>query len=370
MSSQLPLILYPSHLNTHFQSQHLTFDQYIAQTEANIARARLDLTPATAAHIIDVNSPYAWAPPKKGHRGVLLIHGLLDSPFSLRDIGQYFLSRGFLVRSILLPGHGTRPGDLLVATADDWVATVNYAIRCLQTEVDDIWLVGLSGGASLAMHYAAYHPAIRGLVLFSPLIHLKTPWTCLAKPLATLGRYYPPIAWCKRVPEIDNCKYESFPFHLVQQAYRLTQLMQSIPTLTCPIWMTYSVDDETINTNSAYHFFAKQPHPQNQLLIYSKYIPASHLINIHYRNSAFPSEQIIDFSHVGLHINPQNPHYGRNGDYPAVVYQPKHPLVSSTSVYLGALSRQNLRDYRLRRLTYNPDYADLLSRLDDFLQIN
>ncbi|MEK9627804.1 MAG: hypothetical protein VW455_02155 [Nitrospinota bacterium] len=45
--------------------------------------------------------------------GVLLIHGLTDSPFLMRDIGERFRENCFWVRSILLPGHGTLPGDLL-----------------------------------------------------------------------------------------------------------------------------------------------------------------------------------------------------------------------------------------------------------------
>ena len=38
--------------------------------------------------------------------GVLLIHGLTDSPYSLRRVGQILYERGFYVLGLRLPGHG------------------------------------------------------------------------------------------------------------------------------------------------------------------------------------------------------------------------------------------------------------------------
>ncbi|MGI9500774.1 MAG: hypothetical protein ACR2P3_12090, partial [Geminicoccaceae bacterium] len=43
-------------------------------------------------------------------RGILLIHGLNDTPFSMWDLGSRFAKACYLVRGVLLPGHGTVPG--------------------------------------------------------------------------------------------------------------------------------------------------------------------------------------------------------------------------------------------------------------------
>ena len=44
--------------------------------------------------------------------GALLLHGLTDSPYSLRRIGEILYARGFYVLGLRLPGHGTIPGAL------------------------------------------------------------------------------------------------------------------------------------------------------------------------------------------------------------------------------------------------------------------
>ena len=44
--------------------------------------------------------------------GALLIHGLTDSPYSLRRAAQILNDRGFTVVGIRLPGHGTTPAAL------------------------------------------------------------------------------------------------------------------------------------------------------------------------------------------------------------------------------------------------------------------
>ena len=50
---------------------------------------------------------------RKYKRGILLILGLYDSPYVMKDLERLFNENCFYTRSILLPGQGTRPGDML-----------------------------------------------------------------------------------------------------------------------------------------------------------------------------------------------------------------------------------------------------------------
>lgn len=50
-------------------------------------------------------------------RGVVLLHGLTDSPYSVRYLAQLWQQRGYVAVVPRLPGHGTAPGAL---TAVDW----------------------------------------------------------------------------------------------------------------------------------------------------------------------------------------------------------------------------------------------------------
>ena len=72
---------------------------------------------------------------------VLLVHGLGDSPYSFTDVAQHLVSQGYLVRTVLLPRHGSKPGDLMLPT-EDWQAVVNHHIALLKPNSNKLWLGG------------------------------------------------------------------------------------------------------------------------------------------------------------------------------------------------------------------------------------
>ena len=54
--------------------------------------------------------------------GILLVHGFTGSPISLRPLAELLSQRGFAIELPLLPGHGTRPRDLLPTRTPTGVA--------------------------------------------------------------------------------------------------------------------------------------------------------------------------------------------------------------------------------------------------------
>jgi hypothetical protein len=58
--------------------------------------------------------------PKEIKGGILLIHGLTDSPYSMKHLAQTFYKKGFYVLALRMPGHGTVPSSLADATWKDW----------------------------------------------------------------------------------------------------------------------------------------------------------------------------------------------------------------------------------------------------------
>src|SRR4051794_18908145 len=114
-----PRLFQKTGLNSQFNGADLSFNAYLQQTQAMIRSLRIDAEQFPDS--IAANSPFEWKPTRgEQKQGILLIHGLFDSPFMMRDIARHFLSRGFLVRTILLPGHGTVPGDLLNIERSEW----------------------------------------------------------------------------------------------------------------------------------------------------------------------------------------------------------------------------------------------------------
>src|SRR5688572_12688637 len=81
---------------------------------------------------VDWNRSYAGPVPKRPPGGVLLLHGLSDSPYSLHHLARHYERAGFVVLMPRLPGHGTVPAGLLDAQWQDWLAVVELSMRELR----------------------------------------------------------------------------------------------------------------------------------------------------------------------------------------------------------------------------------------------
>jgi hypothetical protein len=115
----------------------MPFAQYLVTVQQVIQSSRWKI-PGESYDIrrtrVELVSPKEW-PRQSGcdasnTEGVLLLHGLTDSPFLMRDLGDFFnrLPGCFLIRSMLLPGHATTPGDLGRVDYMHWVEAAQYGI--------------------------------------------------------------------------------------------------------------------------------------------------------------------------------------------------------------------------------------------------
>lgn len=164
--------------------------------------------------------------------GVLLLHGMSDSPYSLRALGEALKRLDYRVIGLRLPGHGTAPSGLKYISWGDMAAAVRLGVAHLASKVgpQPIHIVGYSNGAPLALNYtldaleddALTVPA--SLVLISPSIGLH-PAAALAKwkrrlsVLPGLGG----MAWLSVMPEFDPYKYNSFATNAAEQVHSLTR---------------------------------------------------------------------------------------------------------------------------------------------------
>jgi carboxylesterase len=106
-----------------------------------------------------------------GPTGVLLCHGFTGSPQSLRPWAEYLADAGLSVSLPRLPGHGTTWQEMARTRWEDWFAEINRAFDELRSRSDEIFVMGLSMGGSLALRLAELHgTAIRGLVLVNPSV--------------------------------------------------------------------------------------------------------------------------------------------------------------------------------------------------------
>jgi carboxylesterase len=116
-----------------------------------------------------------------GPTAVLLCHGFTGCPQSLRPWAEYLASQGLTVSLPRLPGHGTTWQEMARTRWEDWYAEVDRAFGELQATADEIFVMGLSMGACLALRLAELHgPAVKGLVLVNPSVTADTKLFLLA----------------------------------------------------------------------------------------------------------------------------------------------------------------------------------------------
>ena len=199
----------------------------------------------------------------------LLLHGLSDSPYSLREVARILSRNGIYVLGLRLPGHGTIPAGINSAGIQDWIAAVRIGARHALTQGEanqPFFIIGYSNGAALAVKYAL--DALEKndlnvpnrLILFSPAIGI-TPLAAIADwhKFISFIPFFEKSQWVDIRLEYDPYKYTSFPKNAGQQAYNLTiQIRRQIHRLKkenrlsgFPPSLTFqSVVDSTVSTDA------------------------------------------------------------------------------------------------------------------------
>lgn len=218
--------------------------------------------------------------------GVLLIHGLSDSPYIMRALATRLHEQGCWVVGLRLPGHGTAPSALKTIHWEDWAAAVRMAARHVRERVGadtPLYLVGFSTGAALSVEYALARlegeeiPRVDRLVLLSPAIGVDplawlAVWQSRLSALPGLHK----LAWLDVGPEYDPYKYVSFPVNAGQQIYELTTVIDARLTRLAanglvrgfpPTLVFQSVADATVSPQAVLKVFLRRLAPEGHELV-------------------------------------------------------------------------------------------------------
>jgi alpha-beta hydrolase superfamily lysophospholipase len=185
----------------------------------------------------DWNRSYLLEPGGPPLGAVVLLHGLTDSPYSMRHIARRYRESGYVAIAIRLPGHGTVPGSLTDVDWEDWSEATRLAVREARRRSGPsapLHLVGYSTGGALAMKYVL--DAIGDdkltrpdrIVLISPMIGI----TAFARFAGLLGLpavlpAFAKAAWLSVLPEFNPFKYNSFPVNAARQSSLLARSLQA-----------------------------------------------------------------------------------------------------------------------------------------------
>jgi len=389
-------VLKPSGFAVKAPAAGTSFPSYIADAESHIYSALMQTQYAHEAEpfgpgypiekLVAMRAPYELLPDPARcadgeRRGFVLIHGLTDSPYLLRSVAES-LHDGYpcaLLRGLLLPGHGTVPGDTLKVGREEWRAAVSYGVESLRAEVDDVYLVGFSLGTALALDYADSHrddPQLRGLILLSPALVAGNPYAWLS-PYVRWVR-----AWTGSSEEVDAARYRTLSLNAAAEFYLVTRPLTAaeFTPLPFPVFMVATGDDTTVQSEPARQFFCdKAPQGQRHLLWYqserSESAPSVMCPGIEVVEGAAPQSQVYSMSHVAIPVPPEDPHYGVESAFSRCLRlgsgeesrlcQEEESGVVFGEINLGIDGLYN--GGRVRRGTFNPHYAAMMDGITCFI---
>ena len=231
--------------NGYLAAESVAFGEVQGEVTAKLPpRARIasnryfDGSPLNPARFpTDWNRSFVLEPDGVPKGAVVLLHGLTDSPYSMRGVARRYRDRGYVAVAVRLPGHGTVPAGLTDVHWESWSQATRLAVREARRRAGagaPLHVVGYSNGGALAMKYAldaiddASLPRADRIVLISPMIGV----TSFARFAGIVGwpALFPSFAraaWLDIVPEFNPFKYNSFPVNAARQSSLVARGLQA-----------------------------------------------------------------------------------------------------------------------------------------------
>ena len=341
---------------------------------------RLPFDPAMSDAELTRVAPFRALPNQGCHPGTprgiaILIHGLSDTAFAMRDLANSLSRLCFESRVLLLPGHGTRPADLMVVDHKDWQAHVEAVVAQARRESDRVVLAGFSLSAALALAVAAESPErVDAVIGLSPAYRLRSNF--LARQARWVAAFRP---WLDIGPREDFARYGALPTRGIASTMAVLATMDDrvrrAGSVTTPWMVVQSEDDEVVDVAANRRFFdANAVDPRSVFVNYFSDPPKDAMGNrVIWLPAAHDTLRVVGLSHLAVHISPDNPHYGVQGTYrncgspPFRQEQEVRSCKEAQQVWYGVGGQSPPPGEAGARATFNPHYPDLERRIGEFL---
>jgi carboxylesterase len=189
-----------------------------------------------------------------GPVGAVLCHGFTSTPASMRPWAEHLAGEGLSVALPRLPGHGTTWQEANVTRWQDWYAEVDRAFRDLSSRCDQVFVMGLSMGATLSLRLAQEHGgAVSGIVVVNPSLLTRNKLRHVARFVPLVTKSIPAIANDIKKPGVTEQAYDRTP---TRAMLSLTQLWLTVRTdldkVTQPVLLFRSAQDHVVEPDSSH----------------------------------------------------------------------------------------------------------------------
>ncbi|MCI2254998.1 alpha/beta fold hydrolase [Domibacillus sp. PGB-M46] len=157
--------------------------------------------------------------------GIVLSHGFIGTPQSVREVAEALNQKGFSVFAPRLKGHGTHQEEMETCTHDDWYNSYSNACRFLKKRGKRIFLMGQSMGGTLTLKFAAAHQDIEGIITINAALTLPSLDYLQYDPAP---RFIPEGAPDIKKDGVHEIAYEEAPVAAVRE---LQKLMKEVPSV-------------------------------------------------------------------------------------------------------------------------------------------
>lgn len=192
-----------------------------------------------------------------GRTGCLVVHGFTASPQEVYGLGQHLASQGYTVIGPRLFGHATDVRDLHRARWPDWLHSVQDGYHMLRSQVDQIFLIGLSLGGVLSLILASQKP-VDGVVAMSTPFELPRQgllkW--IRPVLRPLSLVVPqlakgPLNFENESANLERVDYRARSLRAIIEVEGCCLYMQSrLPKVTAPTLLMHSRTDDFVPPES------------------------------------------------------------------------------------------------------------------------
>ena len=110
---------------------------------------------------------------KKMSTGVLTLHGFTGVNEELKPLVEALENEGYETRNPMMPGHGTRPEDLMKVTWKDWARTAMENYKQLRENNNKVFVVGHSMGGTNALFLAEHAMELDGVITLAPALFIR-----------------------------------------------------------------------------------------------------------------------------------------------------------------------------------------------------